>query len=350
MRRILCTVGTSLLTNLRRSGGQNSNISDLLSFIQRQGDRLASAETNSLSRIIDTGDEICLLYSHTEEGRICAEALQQYYNSQGIKAEIKEIASLNYAHHTFASEGLKSLINSLIYEIRISRLRNLEPVINATGGFKAEIAYATLVGLIFKVQVYYIHEVFQDIIIMPPLPVDWDACLFVENEDFFDWISKDFRTRERVINRLQGLPEEINLFLEEYDERYITLSAAGTVYYEAFCDLRRQAADIVMISRQAESYYNQLDSTVKDRFDMLIKRLTIDQVRKSQVRRIDNAECVDYPASRPTKERIFFYDDGEKIYICELARHGDNYENLLRKGVKKDDYREFREMKVFKIS
>ena len=33
---------------------------------------------------------------------------------------------------------------------------------------------ATLVGLLFDVPVYYIHEAFRDIIEMPPTPIGWD--------------------------------------------------------------------------------------------------------------------------------------------------------------------------------
>ncbi|SHH26771.1 CRISPR-associated protein, APE2256 family [Thermosyntropha lipolytica DSM 11003] len=345
MRKILCTVGTSLLTNCRREGGENQEEFFLLSFIEKKGEALASAETNSLSRILEPGDQIVFLYSQTREGKICADTLQSYYEKKGVKSRIKEIDNLSYAHSTFATRGLKSLIDTLIEEIRLSRRQDIMPVINATGGFKAEIAYATLVGLIFKVPVYYIHEVFQDVIAMPSLPVDWDPSLFVEYGDFFNWISSEFRRKEKVARRLKELPGEINLFLEEDEEGYITLSPAGTVYYEAFCDLQREA-DKVMISDRALAYYKRLDSTVQQTFRRLLKRLAIEQVRKSYSRRVDTSDCLDYPFSRGTKERIFFYDDGEQVYICELARHGDNYEELLQKGVKRENYRNFEEMKL----
>jgi len=70
--------------------------------------------------------------------------------------------------------GLRSLVATLISLIRKERAGGREVLVNATGGFKAEIAYATLVGLLFDVPVYYIHEAFQDIIEMPPTPIGWD--------------------------------------------------------------------------------------------------------------------------------------------------------------------------------
>lgn len=350
MRKILCTVGTSLLANCRREGGLDIDREKLLAFIRAKGEAYACAETNSLSRIMEAGDQVVFLYSQTEEGSLCADVLQRYYEKKGVSSKTQEIKDLNYTHHTFARQGLKSFIDTLIKEIRLSRRMDIMPVINATGGFKAEIAYATLVGLIFKVPVYYIHEVFQDVIEMPSLPIDWDPDFFIENEDFFDWITKDFRRKEKVINRLKGLAEEdaekIKLFLEEDEEGYVTLSPAGTVYYEAFCDLRKEAGR-VMISKKASDYYRELDSTVREIFLRLMKRLTIEQVRKSYSRSVSTSDCLDYPPSRGTKERIFFYNEEGNIYICELARHGDNYEDLLERGVKKENYSDFIEMKLF---
>lgn len=50
--------------------------------------------------------------------------------------------------------GLRSLVATLIDQIRQEKKQVREVLINATGGFNAEIAYATLVGLLFDVPVY----------------------------------------------------------------------------------------------------------------------------------------------------------------------------------------------------
>ena len=46
--------------------------------------------------------------------------------------------------------------------------------INATGGYKAPIAVAVLLGQALGVPVYYKHELFSEIIAFPPLPVALD--------------------------------------------------------------------------------------------------------------------------------------------------------------------------------
>src|SRR5438093_1489422 len=46
--------------------------------------------------------------------------------------------------------------------------------INATGGYKAQIAIAVLMGQALGVPVYYKHERFDEIIAFPPMPVALD--------------------------------------------------------------------------------------------------------------------------------------------------------------------------------
>src|SRR5207302_378624 len=114
------------------------------------------------------------------------EALCRHY--QDHHAILCEVPDLNYTESRFKLRGLRSLVATLIDLIRRQRKEGREVHINATGGFKAEIAYATLVGLLFDVRVYYIHEAFHDIIEMPPTPISWDYSLLADHEDFFQWI------------------------------------------------------------------------------------------------------------------------------------------------------------------
>ena len=338
-RQFLCTVGTSLKSNAERQGRKGTDIADLTQFIREVGEVPASAETNSLSRIIRDGDQIIFFYSETEEGRLCAEALSQYYNRKGIRATERAISGLSYAHEVFAMKGLRRLVDSLIDEIRLSRRMGTEPVIVATGGFKAEIAYATLVGLLFKVPVYYIHEIFKDVIEMPPVPVDWDYRLLAECEEFFEWLQEEIRRTEKVEKRLQNLPPEIRLFLIDDDEGYTWLSPAGEVYYRYYSEIKQQAAS-VMISQQALKYYSDLSQERKEILDKTLRRLVIGGLRAANSGQVHNSDCFVYPRGyRP--ERIFYTEKDGVIYIYELALHEDNYEQLLKRGVYKRNYSKF---------
>jgi CRISPR-associated protein (Cas_APE2256) len=125
-------------------------------------------------------------------------ALRHFYLSQGYSAESVVIPHLTYTENRFKMRGLRSLVATLIDLIHRERQQGREVSINATGGFKAEIAYATLVGLLFDVPVYYIHEAFRDIIEMPPTPIGWDYTLLADYEEFFTWVHADLRPTAEV--------------------------------------------------------------------------------------------------------------------------------------------------------
>ena len=339
MRLVISTVGTSLLSNMKRHQPEGAGREDLLRNISIQGEVKASAETNALSRIIREGDQLLFLCSDTPDGNFAAKVLTQFYQQKGFKSSHRVITELNYLHDDFMSRGLKSLVNILIGEIQVARHKKLEPIISATGGFKAEIAYATLVGLVFHVPVYYIHEVFQDIICMPPAPVDWDMTLLAENEEFFEWIDKEFRRTEKVNRRLKGLPDRIQLLLEEDAEGYTTLSAAGRVYYAAY-EAEIMNLPSITISDTALRFYNKLDTTQQKVIDSCVHKLRIEPLRKSGSGQIDTTDCLIYPRG-DCPERIFYYENGNGISICEIAFHDMNYEDLNKKGVYKKNYENF---------
>lgn len=339
MRLVISTVGTSLISNLGNEKQKNIDLSELVKNIWTAGEVKASAETNALSRILQEGDQLLFLCSDTTEGRLASEALTEFYEGMKYKVSYRVISELNYLHDDFMSRGLKSLVNILIGEIQLARHKGLEPIISATGGFKAEIAYATLVGLIFQVPVYYIHEIFQDIICMPPAPIDWDISLLAENEEFFAWIDKEFRRTEKVERRLKGLPERIKLLLEEDADGYTTLSAAGRVYYTAYEEKVKNLPP-VRLSPVAARFYDRLDPTQQKVIENCVHRLRIEPLRRSGSEKMSTTDCFVFPRGN-CPERIYYYEADDELLICEIAFHEINYEDLHKKGVYKRNYTGF---------
>ncbi len=345
MRTILVTVGTSLLTNAKRDlKEQEPNEQQLANYLNHTEASRASAETNSLSRILEKGDRIIFLHSQTDEGKRCAEALVRHYNHNGYETRVIEVPDLTYSESRFKMRGLRSLVATLIDQIRWEKKQGREVLINATGGFKAEIAYATLVGLLFDVPVYYIHEAFRDIIEMPPTPINWDYSLLASYEDFFEWINADLRSTAEVDKRLRGLPEEVRLLLTE-EEGFTMLSPAGEAFYEAYRDRVEQAIpEPVFLSAQAWETYRSAAPDVRQLFDRALRKLKVHELRISGSDRVRNSDCLVYPKGH-CDERIFFFEgeDGH-VRVCELARHSDkSYERLIQRGVRRDEYRDFKE-------
>lgn len=143
------------------------------------------------------------------------------------------VPHLTYAEKQFKMRGLRSLVGTIVELVEHEKKAGNEVAINATGGFKAEIAYATLIGLLYDIPVYYIHDAFKEIIDLPPAPIQWDLSLLDTYHDFFRWIASDLRPTLDVDQRLRSLPPEVHVLLTE-EEGYTFLSPVGEVVYRAW--------------------------------------------------------------------------------------------------------------------
>ncbi|MBE9166324.1 putative CRISPR-associated protein [Pleurocapsales cyanobacterium LEGE 06147] len=247
MRTILTTTGTSLLTNTARSLKKQLievTVDEIRRYLNRTSAEEATAETNSLLKIAEPTDEVVLLYTSTTDGKLCAEQIKHYLEKKGWSNLRLHQLALEYNEANFERYGLRELVDVLINEIERSQRKNQEVVINATGGFKAEIAYTTLVGMIFQVPVKYIYQNFARPITFPCLPITWNLDLLIEYEDFFAWIDEDCRQSYEVKERLQSIPDSDrlqSLLLPPDDEGYIFLSPAGNILWRRVIQQRQVA-------------------------------------------------------------------------------------------------------------
>lgn len=248
MRKIITTTGTSLLTNAARKLKKEAAIitdEDLHLFWKQVGVEAASAETNSLLKIAEPDEEIVLLYTNTLEGKRCAVEVQRYLQSQKWSQVHLRKLPLEKNEAQFESHGLRELVNILIDEIGKGQREEREVIINATGGFKAEIAYTTMVGMIFEVPVKYIYQDFQKPITFPALPVSWNIDLLIEYDTFFKWLDEEPRKQLEVEQRLKAIPEPerdrvIALLLTPDSEGCIYLSPAGEILWQRVKEQRKR--------------------------------------------------------------------------------------------------------------
>jgi putative CRISPR-associated protein (TIGR02619 family) len=348
MRTIIVTVGTSLLSNANRDlDARNPDEQQLANYLRHTNPQRAAAETNSLSRLIMEGDSLIFLHSETDEGRQCAEALSKHYNAQGYRARLHKVPDLTYAESRFKMRGLRSLVATLIDLVRRERQQGCQPIMNATGGFKAEIVYATLVGLLFDVPVYYIHEAFRDIIEMPPAPIGWDYSLLSDHEDFFEWIETELRATADVEARLRNLPADLRLLLAEEDG-FTLLSPAGEAFYGAYRERLIQAECVpVLLSAQALNTYRACAPDVRRSFDRALHKLKLEELRISGADRVRNCDCLVFPKGHRDERLFFFVGEDARVRVCELARHSDkSYERLMDRGVQRETYKDFQVWKA----
>jgi putative CRISPR-associated protein (TIGR02619 family) len=111
-----------------------------------------------------------LVHSQTPDGLFCAQCLNSFAAGKGISSHTVQVNELTYSDSATFNRGLGRMVRVLAEEIRSGRQAG-EVSIAATGGFKAEIAVANLVGALLGVPVYYIYEQFKQLIRIEPVPI-----------------------------------------------------------------------------------------------------------------------------------------------------------------------------------
>jgi len=272
---LICTVGTSLVQpNLERlksqfEGGslapQHRQLVEAYISGDTRGvaqalrrlpptDRLCGAEINSIAGMIERGyvDPKCGLYflhSETERGRQISQILKEYYRAVDHQpVELIEVADLQDDEpKRFRSKGLRNLVREIATVVR--RHSPLACAINATGGYKAQIAIAVVLGQALGVTVYYKHELFSEVIAFPPLPVALDFQLWMKASGLLSELASDThellpasRYQDEWDERYESLVERVKID----DTEYLELSPAGQIFYETFKERFHSVKDLVV--------------------------------------------------------------------------------------------------------
>jgi putative CRISPR-associated protein (TIGR02619 family) len=271
---LICTVGTSLfrpnLEGLKRDlvdGRLREELRPLAEAYQQgdwsttarelaqlsADDRLCGAEINSIASMVerayvarDCG--LFFLHSDTDDGRNIAAILKAYYqNTRHAPIETVRVSDLQDEDpKRFRTKGLRNLARQICGVIR-----DRSPAacaINATGGYKAQIAIGVLLGQAIGVPVYYKHEQFSEIIAFPPMPVALDFEVWMRASGMLGSLE---RTSQ---------PISVAIFADGWDEKYeslvervcidgqdyLELSPTGQIFHETFRERFRTARDQVL--------------------------------------------------------------------------------------------------------
>lgn len=273
---LVCTVGTSLFyPNLERLDPDAPEITSTPwaqalkeckeSYVQKDWPalgraltripphhRLCGAEINSIEAMVRKGFlgedrvRLILLVSDTEDGRTMGRVLEAYFRDKQSPVHFQEVitrvvAGLQDAEPLwFRREGLGNLVRALGEELRKWGAPSM--AVNATGGYKAQIALAVAFGQAARCPVYYKHEKFDQVIRFPQVPFTLDLGLVDDLAELWaDLAEPDAVVAyDRVQKELgEGSPRmeamEPLLEVEVVDaERVAALSALGLVYWEAY--------------------------------------------------------------------------------------------------------------------
>jgi len=250
---LIVTVGTSLINNWRNpktkewkgkevEGNKVDSFDALKIALRHLGDPEDvieyGAEINSIcsiqKRVVDSEiEKIVFLVSDTEEGIETGKTLVNYYEHEGIESNYAVIEKLQDSDQTlFRQQGLPNLIKTMSFWIReLKKMYNVG--INATGGYKAQIAFAVLLGQVMKVPVFYRFERFPEVISLPPLPVNYDFAVWEENLHILQEAYLEGQIERSKVPFASNPALEV---LFEPIEEVTELSPAGYVFYEAFIE------------------------------------------------------------------------------------------------------------------
>jgi putative CRISPR-associated protein (TIGR02619 family) len=215
---VLTTVGVSLLGQIRKkfevSDGKLPDEREVVAFLRQHEPEAheCGAEINSLAALLsgtqlsngtpEAPAAVQLLVSDTDEGEWVGKVLCQYLPKwQGPKIEdvqMARVSKLNGENYkSFANHGLKSLVTQAIKCLKGAETKwpEAKRVINATGGYKAQISFAGLIGQVMRVPVVYLFEHFARCIELQPLPVAFDRGLWLGNY----WLFEELENPEEMV-------------------------------------------------------------------------------------------------------------------------------------------------------
>jgi putative CRISPR-associated protein (TIGR02619 family) len=215
--------------------------------------RTCGAEINSIASMIakqyvrgDCG--LFFLHSDTDNGRSIAAILKAYYQSKG-HAPVESIGVPDLQDDDpkrFRTRGLRNLARRICGVIR--ERSTMACAINATGGYKAQIAIGVLVGQAIGIPVYYKHELFSEIIAFPPMPVALDfevwmraSGMLFDLEQTADIVPAAIYADEWD-EKYESLVERV----EVEGEEYLELSPTGQIFHETFRERFRTVRDEVL--------------------------------------------------------------------------------------------------------
>jgi putative CRISPR-associated protein (TIGR02619 family) len=267
---VICTVGTSLfrpnLAGLRADDLEPNrqalarayaagNWEAVAAGLVTHGptDRLCGAEINSLASLVAKGyaaadANLVFCHSDTADGQAIGRILEVYFRRAGHSSvQIRTITDLQDRDpRLFRTRGLRNLAREVCKVIRDYGAASC--AINATGGYKAQIAIAVLMGQALGVPVYYKHELFDEIIAFPPMPVAFDFEAWMRLSGLLLVLQADLQPADLVEDYLDDAETLESLVDRETVDGvdYLELSPTGQIFHETFRERFRTTRDQVL--------------------------------------------------------------------------------------------------------
>ena len=286
--------------------------------------RLLGAEINSIAAMISKcfllEDRIRLVFmvSDTEDGANIGAILKHYFSNRDCVIGFRECTCLpvkglqDEKPTVFQVEGLSNLVRIMGEQLRKWGSESI--AINATGGYKAQIALAVAFGQVTHTPVYYKHERFDQVIRFPRMPFAIDlslvdahlplwanlaepgACLTAKEMDAM--LPGDEEGREQICPMMDSI--------DDGNKTYFAISALGLVYWEAYLT-RNPGVKIIPAKAGKRNGCNFRDDHYPIGF-----REHVNKVYNTAVDFINECHSLPYDHQKSIKQ-IRFYEKTSKI-------------------------------------
>jgi putative CRISPR-associated protein (TIGR02619 family) len=346
---LICTVGTSLLNNLKRSEesilsavmAKNWHQVALLLLEKENTDRLCGAEINSITsicqkRLLAQYLRLIFLVSDTEDGRNTGALLKLYYENrqnplQFKQVEVKVLKGLRDDDvYAFKTQGLKNLVREISSEV--NKWSSEAIAINATGGYKAQISFAGMIGQALEIPVYYLFEKFSEVIELPPQPIALDLAFWLNHYVLFETLeAQEILEKSLVAEDLNNpyfhtLIESTNEDLDQTQSssdqlEYVCLSAMGILFNErSRLQFAKQSSAILSQIPQDDTPPNQKVIKLRDDHGKDILQVFSEKIcRSSYVKFVINSLPFNPKQINPIRRT---YSDGKVEWVLTWTDAG----------------------------
>jgi putative CRISPR-associated protein (TIGR02619 family) len=210
-KKFLSNQGT-VGNNIFSVGTNNRGIEDLSAELKTLSLLLKELNVGEVCKLGNC--EVVLFPTLTYSGVLTSQMLAKLINSTWGINIIKVVFSKNLtsADDLNFRDGIKNFIGNLYKEIRNASYEGNEAFIIASGGYKAVVPYANIVGVLTKTGVYYAYEDSEFLVKLPSFPLDIKNELIKANQINLNVLSENSNNSKIY----DSLPEELkNLFIED---------------------------------------------------------------------------------------------------------------------------------------
>jgi putative CRISPR-associated protein (TIGR02619 family) len=331
--RLISTVGTSLLSNIRNLRGEEAErYAELKRHVDDKNwgqvnkellkiepsERICGAEINSIADAVKRGklaqlEFIEFLVSDTEDGRIMGSLLENYFTERAIK-DLDTLQNVKFhviedlqdeKPPRFKVYGLRNLVRKLGEIARDHGANTL--VIDATGGYKAQIAVAVVFGQALSIPVLYRHERFSEIIDFPPMPITFDYSLLGKNADL---LAAFERGATLTYSEIDDLDEKVRVLLEEVEvdgENVFALGAVGQIFLTGFRLRFPRSRQLTPVSENDRSHPSFTDDHFPKGFKEFVTKVW------SETEWIKTTHTVPFEHQRAIKGITFYVREGKLL-------------------------------------